>query len=154
MGWTRALTVLAILALGVVYGTDMFFAVIARPALAHVSEAGLTEVMGRLHEYGDQRMPFFGVLGMVCSLGLIVLAPRGSHPNLYAIMAFGAQLIHLGLYFQVSKPVNAALTAAAKRGESLADAQQLQRHWDSVIFPRALVLGFALLCLALIGIHA
>jgi hypothetical protein len=117
-------------------------------------KAGLTEVMGRLHEYGDQRMPFFGVLGMVCSLGLIVLAPRGSHPNLYAIMAFGAQLIHLDLYFQVSKPVNAALTAAAKRGESLADAQQLQRRWDSVIFPRALVLGFALLCLGLIGIHA
>ena len=68
-------------------------------------------------------------------------------------MAFGAQLIHLGLYFRVSKPVNAALTAAANRGESLSDARQLQRRWDSVIFPRALVLGIALLCVALIGMH-
>jgi hypothetical protein len=143
------LTILAILALGVVYGTDLFFAVAARPALAHVSEASLTEVMGRLHEYADRRMPFFGVLGMVCTLGLIAVAP-----SLYALMAFGAQLIHLGLYCRVSKPVNAALTAAAQRGESLPDARQLQRRWDSVILPRALMLGFALLCLALIGIPA
>ena len=127
----------------------MFFAVIARPALANVSEASLTEVMGRLHEVADRRMPVFGVLGMVCTLVLIAVVP-----SLYAIMAFGAQLIHLGLYFRVSKPVNAALTAAANRGESLSDARQLQRRWDSVIFPRALVLGIALLCVALIGMHA
>ena len=149
MGWTQVLTTPAILALGVVYGTDMFFAVVARPALAHVSEASLTEVMGRLHEYADRRMPIFGVLGMLCTLGLIAVAP-----SLYAIMAFGALLIHLGLYFRVSKPVNAALTAAANRAESLTDARQLQRRWDSVIVPRALVLGFALLCMALITIHA
>ena len=111
MGWTHVLTIPALLALGVVYGTDMFFAVIARPALSHVSEASLTEVMGRLHEVADRRMPVFGVLGMVCTLVLIAVAP-----SLYAIMAFGAQLIHLGLYFRVSKPVNAALTATAKSG--------------------------------------
>jgi hypothetical protein len=149
MGWTQVLTLPAILAVGVVYGTDMFFAVVARPALANVSEASLTEVMGRLHEVADRRMPFFGILGMLCTLGLIAVAP-----SLYAIMAFGAQLIYLGLYFWVSKPVNAALTAAATRGESLTDARQLQRRWDSVIIPRALVLGIALLCVALIGIHA
>lgn len=149
MGWMHVLTILAILALGVVYGTDMFFAIIARQALAHVSEVSLTEVMGRLHEYADRRMPVFGVLGMVCTLGLIAAAP-----SLYAIMAFGAELMHLGLYFRVSKPVNAALTAAANRGESLTDARRLQRRWDSVILPRALLLGIALLCVALIGIHA
>lgn len=149
MGWTQVLTLPAILAVDVVYGTDMFFAVVARPALANVSEASLTEVMGRLHEVADRRMPFFGILGMLCTLGLIAVAP-----SLYAIMAFGAQLIYLGLYFWVSKPVNAALTAAATRGESLTDARQLQRRWDSVIIPRALVLGIALLCVALIGIHA
>jgi hypothetical protein len=149
MGWTQVLTIPAILALGVVYGTDMFFAVVARPALAHVSEVSLTEVMGRLHEVADRRMPFFGVLGMVCTLGLIAVAP-----SFYSIMAFGAQLIHLGLYFRVSKPVNAVLTAAATRGESLTDARQLQRRWDRVIVPRALVLGFALLCVALSRLHA
>jgi hypothetical protein len=111
MGWAQILTIPAILALGVVYGTDVFFAVIARPALAKVSEAGTTEVMGRLHEYADRRMPFFGVLGMVCTLGLIVVAP-----SLYAIVAFGAQVLHLGLYFGVAKPVNAALTTAVTRG--------------------------------------
>ena len=73
MEWTQVLTIPAILAVGVVYGTDMFFAVVARPALGHVSEASLTEVMGRLHEYADRRMPVFGVLGMVCTLGLIAV---------------------------------------------------------------------------------
>ena len=149
MEWTHILTIPAILAVGVVYGTDIFFAVVGRPALGHVSEASLTEVMGRLHEYADRRMPFFGVLGMVCTIGLIVVAP-----SLYAIVALGAQLIHLSLYFRVSKPVNATLTAAAIRGESLSDARQLQRRWDSVIIPRALLLSLSLLCLTLIGIHA
>jgi hypothetical protein len=149
MGWAHVLTIPAILALGVVYGTDVFFAVVARPALAHVSEASLTEVMGRLHEYADRRMPFFGVLGIVCTLGLIAVAP-----SLYALLALGAQVIHLVLYFGGAKPVNAALTAAAQRGASLPDARQLQRRWDSVILPRALLLGVALVCLALIAIHA
>ncbi len=149
MGWTQVLTLPAILAVGVVYGTDMFFAVVARPALAHVSEASLTEVMGRLHEVADGRMPLFGILGMLCTLGLIAVAPGP-----YAVIAFGAELIHLGIYFRVSKPVNTTLTAAVNRGESLPDALQLQRRWDSVIVPRALLLGIALLCLALIGIHA
>jgi len=144
----HVLTIPAILALGVVYGTDVFFAVVARSALAHVSEASLTEVMGRLHEYADRRMPFFGVLGIVCTLALLVMAP-----SFYAILAFGAQVIHLCLYFGVSKPVNVALTAAATRGESLPDARQLQHRWDSVIVPRALVLGVAMICIALIAIH-
>lgn len=149
MGWTQVLTIPATLAVGVVYGTDVFFAVVGRPALGHVSEASLTEAIGRLHEYADRRMPVFGVLGVVCTLGLIAVAP-----SLYALVALGALLTHLGLYFRVSKPVNAVLTAAADRGESLTDARQLQRRWDSVIVPRALLLGLALLCLALIGIHA
>lgn len=149
MEWTKVLTIPAILAVGVVYGTDVFFAVAARPALGPVSEASLTEVMGRLHEYADRRMPVFGALGMACTLGLAAVAP-----SLYAGVAFGALLIHLALYVRVSKPVNAALTAAADRGVSLTDARQLQRRWDSVIVPRALLLSLALLCLALIGIHA
>lgn len=149
MEWTHVLTILAILALGVVYGTDVFFAVVARPALAHVSEASLTEVMGRLHDYADRRMPFFGVLGIVCTLGLLAVAP-----SFYAIVAFGAQVIHLCLYFGVSKPVNVALTAAAQQGASLPDAHQLQRRWDGVILPRALLLCVALFRLALIAIQA
>ncbi len=149
MEWTQILTIPAILAVGVVYGTDTFFAVVARPALGHVSGASLTEVMGRLHEYADRRMPVFGVLGMACTLGLLAVSP-----SLYTVVAFGALLSHLGLYFRVSKPVNATLTAAAVRGESRADARQLQRRWDSVIVPRALLLGLALLCLALIGVRA
>lgn len=149
MEWAQIFALLTILTLGVVYGTDMFFAVVGRSALAQVSEAGITEVMGRLHEYADRRMPFFGVLGIISTLCLAVAAP-----SLYSIVAFGAQLIHLGIYFRVSKPINESLTAAAIRGESLSNAQHLQRRWDSVIVPRALMLGIAMLCVALSLVHA
>ena len=143
------ITILTMLMLGVVYGTDVFFAVVGRSALPRVSDASLTEVMGRLHEVADRRMPFFGVLGIIGTLSLVAIAPSPT-----SIVALGAQLIHLGIYFRVSIPVNVVLTAAATRGEPLTDAPQLQRRWDSVIVPRALILGLALLCVALTGIHA
>jgi len=149
MLFTQFFATLTILMLGVVYGTDVFFAVVGRSALAHVSEASLTEVMGRLHEVADRRMPFFGVLAIIGTIGLVAIVPGP-----YSILALGAQLTHLGIYFLVSKPVNVILTAAANQGASLTDAPQLQRRWDSVIVPRALLLGLALMCIALIRLHA
>ena len=47
----------ALMAGAVIYGTDVFCAIVQRPALAHVSDRALTSVMGRVHEYGDRRLP-------------------------------------------------------------------------------------------------
>jgi hypothetical protein len=47
----------AILSIGVVYGTDTFCALVQRPALAGVDDETLTTVMGNVHRYGDRRMP-------------------------------------------------------------------------------------------------
>src|SRR3954466_13836967 len=65
---------IAILATGVVYGTDAFCALVQRPALARVDDASLTMVMGNVHRFGDQRMPGPGVLGIIGSAAACVTA--------------------------------------------------------------------------------
>ena len=47
----------AIVGTGVVYGTDVFCALVQRPALAWVDDATLTAVMGNVHRFADRRMP-------------------------------------------------------------------------------------------------
>ena len=157
MTLTHMLVVLATLGVGAVYGTDVFFAAIGRRALTSASDANLTDVMGRLHEYGDARMPIFAATGMVSTLGLVFAAHLGTASSSLALAAFAALIIHLSLYLTVSKPINARLTEAAHRmsagEEAPSDARRLQDRWDAVIVPRALLLGFAVLCLALAGCY-
>jgi len=62
----------ALLGAAAVYGTDVFFCVVGRTALARISDAALVETMGRLHEVADRRMPVFGVIGIVGALASIV----------------------------------------------------------------------------------
>ena len=52
---------------GVVYGTDVFCALVQRPALARVDDATLTAVMGNVHRFGDRRMPVPGILGIIAA---------------------------------------------------------------------------------------
>jgi predicted ester cyclase len=46
----------AIAGTGVVYGSDVFCALVQRPALARVDDATLTAVMGNVHSFADRRM--------------------------------------------------------------------------------------------------
>ncbi|HEX4559854.1 MAG TPA: hypothetical protein VH166_11865, partial [Mycobacterium sp.] len=46
-------------------GTDVFCALVQRPALARVDDRALATVMGNVHRYGDRRMPIPGVLGII-----------------------------------------------------------------------------------------
>jgi hypothetical protein len=46
---------IAIMSVGVIYGTDVFCALVQRPALARVDDATLTAVMGNVHRFGDFR---------------------------------------------------------------------------------------------------
>ena len=62
---TRAAALIAVLGTAVVYGTDVFCAIVLRPALALVDDRALVAVMGSVHRYGDRRMPVPGVLGVV-----------------------------------------------------------------------------------------
>ena len=63
----RIAALVAVLGTAVVYGTDVFCAMVQRPALAAVDDRALVAVMGNVHRYGDRRMPLPGVVGLVAA---------------------------------------------------------------------------------------
>jgi hypothetical protein len=141
----QALAALALLSTGVVYGTDVFFALVARPALRRADEASLTRVLGQLHAVGDARMPLIEATGLLATTGL-ALAADGWHtpPGRLALLALVGLLTHLAAYLRVAKPVNQAQTAAAQHNIIPPDARALQTRWDSVIGLRAGALTLAM----------
>ncbi len=55
----RAATLLAVLGTAVVYGTDVFCAIVLRPALTSIDDDELVAVMGSVHRYGDRRTALY-----------------------------------------------------------------------------------------------
>ena len=147
--------VIAVLSTGVIYGTDVFCALVQRPALTRVDDAALTTVMGNVHRFGDKRLPAPGILGILGAAVASVVAALGGRP--IAAAAAGAAvailLVWLTLYLRVSAPINRALTAASDNHQTPANARALQRNWDRVIVPRAILQGLATaaLCVSLIS---
>jgi hypothetical protein len=146
---------IAVVSTGVVYGTDVFCALVQRPALARVDDATLTAAMGNVHRFGDRRLPVPGILGIVASAAACVLAALAGRP--VASASAGAALaVLLGwvlLYLRISAPINRVLTAAADHHETPANARDLQHDWDRIIVPRAVLQGLAIaaLCVNLIN---
>ena len=151
---TRAAALIAVLGTAVVYGADVFCAIVLRPALAFVDDSALVAVMGSVHRYGDRRMPVPGVLGVVATAISAVLATIAEHwvQAIGAGAALVALLIWLVLYTRVSAPINRQLTAAADAGQRLPNGRALQAKWDSIIDARAGLQGLAVasLCVVLV----
>ena len=85
---------------------------------------------------------------------------RASSPHwpagLASVTAGAALALLVGwllLYLRVSAPINRALTAAADKHETPANARALQHDRDRVIVPRAVLQGLAVaaLCVSLLG---
>ena len=152
---TRAAALIAVLGTAVVYGTDVFCAMVMRPALAQIGDDALVAVTGHVHRYGDRRLSLPGVLGIVATATSAVLAATAGHWA-RAIAAGAALLLLLTwlvLYTRISAPINRQLTAAAEAGHALPNGRALQMKWDSIIDARALLQGLAVaaLCVVLIG---
>ena len=145
----RVAALVAILSVGVVYGTDTFCALVQRPALARVDDAALTAVMGNVHRYGDRRLPAPGILGIAAAVTASVLAAVAGHPaeSVTAGVAFLLLAGWMVIYLRISAPINRTLTAAADAQEVPADARALQRDWDRVIVLRAVLQGLAVAAL-------
>jgi hypothetical protein len=146
---TRAAALIAVLGTAVVYGTDVFCAIVLRPALASVDDRALVTVTGGVHRYGDRRMPVPGVLGVLATATCAVAATVAAQWT--QVIAAGAALVLLVvwivLYTQVSAPINRQLTAAADAGQPLPNGRVLQAQWDSIIDARAVLQGLALVAL-------
>ena len=106
--------------------------------------------MGRVHQYGDRRLPVPGVIGILAAAATTAArAVSGSPAGATAAgIALIATLVWLGLYLHVAAPVNRALTAAAIAEVTPGNSRALQSRWDSVITPRALLMATAVAGLA------
>jgi hypothetical protein len=150
----RTAAVIAVLGTAVVYGTDVFCAMVQRPALARVDDRALVTVMGNVHSYGDRRMPLPGAVGIISAATSAVLAALVGHwPE--AIAGGGAVVLLLAwlvLYLRVSAPINRQLTAASDADVIPPNARALQGNWDRIITARAVLQGLAVaaLCVALV----
>jgi hypothetical protein len=149
---TRAAALIAVLGTAVVYGTDVFCAIVLRPALASVDDDALVAVTGSVHRYGDRRMPVPWVLGFFAAAVSAVLAGVTAHwtQAIAAGAALVLLLVWLVLYAQVSAPVNQQLTAAADASQPLPNGRVLQAKWDSIIGARAMLQGLALAALCVV----
>jgi Domain of unknown function (DUF1772) len=150
----RLFALIAVLGTAVVYGTDVFCAMVQRPALARVDDRVLVAAMGDVHRYGDRRMPVPGMLGVVAaaiSVALAGVSGRWVEAGAAGV-AVGLLLVWLVLYIRVSAPINRQLTALADFGDSTLNVRALQRNWDRVITTRAIFQGLAVaaLCLTLL----
>lgn len=146
----KLFAVIAVLGTAVVYGTDVFGAMVQRPALARVDDRALLSVMGNVHRYGDRRMPVPGVLGLSAAAASAALAAASGHwmQAGAAGLAFGMLVVWLVIYLRVSAPINRQLTAAVDGSGPAIDARALQRKWDAVITARAALQGIAVAALA------
>jgi hypothetical protein len=144
---TDILLIVAILCLGVTYGAQTFFAVIARPALERADDAAVGQVMGRIHEVAMVRMLLFGFPGAFLTFALIFLTGLGSAASWLAIVAFLMLCADLALSAIYGWPVNNRLINAVRHGEVLPETRTLQRLWDKGNLFRAIVMAVAMGCL-------
>lgn len=146
--------VIALLGTAVIYGTDVFCALVQRPAVAATDDRALVAVMGNVHHFGDRRLPVPGVIGSAAaSVGAVLAVSAGRWPEaIAAATAVALLFIWLALYVRISAPINRQLSAAAAAGDTPVNARALQREWDRIINARAIIQGMAVaaLCVALL----
>ena len=149
----KILAGLAILANAVIYGTDVFGAIVLRPAIAAVDDRTLTQLLGHIHRIADVRLRNITVVGLITAIATAAVAVASGHWVSAAAGALAtlAVIAFIAVYNRVSKPVNTTLTAAALADKVPRDARQLQARWDSVINARAALqtIALAALCVAL-----
>jgi hypothetical protein len=137
-------SLVGILCTAVVFGTDMFFLTVGRPALKLASQSAGTEIMGFIHAFGDARMPIWGVLAILSNL-LLSLLPRDGHRGFY-LLSFSALVMFVVIYNRLSKPINRLQVEAAKSGKTIENARELQASWN-----RSVMIRIPLLCVSILA---
>lgn len=133
----------AIFSAAIIYGTDLFSALILRPAAAGAADASVADLIGRIHEYGDRRLPVPGVASIIAT-ALAIATSDSAPPRIGGVIALVALLFWLAIYLRVSAPINKTLRAAAASHTVPADTKNLQQRWDSAIWARATLQTIAL----------
>ena len=152
--WMWAVSLVGILSTAVIWGTDMFFLTIGRPALRLATVSAATEVMGFLHMFADARMPIWGIAAILSNLLLALFSGTGQR-WFYAVSVL-MLILFVIVYNRLSKPINRLQTEAAKTGGRVDNARELQASWDRSVMIRTPLLVASLLaqCLALVATSA
>jgi Domain of unknown function (DUF1772) len=145
--WMWAVSLVGILSTAVVFGTDVFFLTVGRPALRLASPAAATEIMGFFHMFADARMPVWGVLAILSN---VLLAVFSREQRWFHAASFCLLILFVLLYGRFSKPINRIQTEAAKTGARLSNARQLQASWDRSVMMRVPLLFLSLLAQCLV----
>jgi Domain of unknown function (DUF1772) len=144
---TIAVTVTAVIgvaATAVIYGTDVFCALVLGPAANDASDRSVVELIGRVHHYGDRRLPPPGIAATLAAAIATAFADTAATSRVGAATALVALLAWLAIYQRVSSPVNTRLRAAAANHTVPNDTRALQDRWQSVIWYRAALQAIAL----------
>jgi hypothetical protein len=138
-----AVALVGILSAAVIYGTDLFCALIVRPAASGATDASVADLIGRIHDYGDRRLPIPGVASILAA-ALAIAITNTTPARVGAAVALVALLAWLAIYLRISAPINKRLRAAAASHTVPADTKELQQRWDRVIWVRAILQAVAL----------
>jgi hypothetical protein len=57
----------AIVTAALIYGTDLFCALVLRPAAHGAADSSVADLLGRVHEYGDHRLPVPGAISLLAT---------------------------------------------------------------------------------------
>lgn len=147
----QAAALLGVAGTAVIYGTDIFSALVLRPAAAGADDASVADLLGRVHHYGDQRLPIPGITAVIAAAVATIFSTHAP-VRAGAGIAFIALLIWLVIYLRISAPINRRLRAAAAAHVVPADTRSLQQRWDAVIWPRAALQAVALAGLLLTAV--
>ena len=139
--WPASLA--GLISTAVIFGTDVFFLTVGRPALRLASQSTTTEVMGFMHLFGDRRMPIWGISAML-SNALLTLFSGSRYRALY-LLSLTVLILFVVMYDRFSKSINRLQTQAAKTGRSLDNARMLQASWDRSLLMRVPLLAVSML---------
>jgi hypothetical protein len=138
--WLASLA--GLISTAVIFGTDMFFLTVGRPALKLAPPSTATELMGFIHLFGDRRMPIWGILAMFSNL-FLVLVSRSGHRAFY-LLSLSMLILFVFIYDRFAKPINRLQTEAAKNGTRLDNARVLQVSWDRWLVMRVPLLAVSM----------
>ena len=122
--------VVAIMTTALIYGTDLFCALVVRPAAVGAADSSVADLLGRVHEYGDRRLPAPGVVSVLAT-ALATATSDNSAGRIGGAIALLALLAWLAIYIRISAPINKKLRAAAASHTVPADTRTLQQRWTA-----------------------
>lgn len=142
----QILATLAMLATGVVYGTDVFHAIVVKKAATLSSDQAIADLIGHTHLIADKRMPIIGATAILSSL-ILTAINYNTDIAIFFALALIALISHVTIYIKIAKPINDRMSQAALEKRTPNDIRQLQQLWDSVIIYRAALLTIAMIAL-------